>query len=75
VIIISLVRSKEANLPEDTKFKLGFCANPKRLNVAISRAQALLIIVGNGNLFGKHDPHWRFLLQYLSKFYSASFFA
>eukprot|EP00026_Physarum_polycephalum_P002172 Phypoly_transcript_02177.p1 GENE.Phypoly_transcript_02177~~Phypoly_transcript_02177.p1 ORF type:complete len:653 (+),score=89.07 Phypoly_transcript_02177:845-2803(+) len=64
VIIISLVRSKEDHLPDDAKFKLGFCANPKRLNVAISRAQALLIVVGNGNLFGKHDPHWRFLLQY-----------
>jgi len=64
VIILSLVRSRETNLAHDTKFKLGFCDNPKRLNVAISRAKDLLIIVGNGKLFGSNDIHWAALLTY-----------
>jgi hypothetical protein len=64
VIIISLVRSRDANLAHDSKFKLGFCDNPKRLNVAISRAKDLLVIVGNGRLFGSNDPNWNSLLTY-----------
>jgi hypothetical protein len=62
------VRSKEEHLPVDDKFKLGFCKNFKRLNVAISRAQALLIIIGNGTLFGNHDSHWQWVLQYPNLF-------
>ena len=53
------------NLTHDSKFKLGFCDNPKRLNVAISRAKDLLVIVGNGKLFGSNDPNWAALLAYL----------
>jgi len=34
------------------------------MNVAISRAKALLIIIGNGSLFGTVDKHWRYLLEY-----------
>lgn len=65
MIILSLVRSRAINLAHDAKFKLGFCDNPKRLNVAISRAKQLLIIVGNGSLFGTYDPYWAKLLEYL----------
>jgi helicase MOV-10 len=67
VIILSLVRSREVNLAHDSKFKLGFCDNPKRLNVAISRAKELLIIIGNGTLFGSNDPNWHALLTYFEQ--------
>jgi helicase MOV-10 len=67
VIILSLVRSRAINLPHDSKFKLGFCDNPKRLNVAISRAKQLLIIIGNGELFGNNDPHWAKLLSHFKR--------
>jgi hypothetical protein len=39
VIIISTVRSTPAHLDHDFKHKLGFVANAKRFNVAITRAQ------------------------------------
>ncbi|XP_018362721.1 PREDICTED: probable RNA helicase armi [Trachymyrmex cornetzi] len=63
VIIISAVRSCNNLVDEDVKHSLGFVASPTRLNVAITRARALLIIVGNPNLLGL-DPYWRSLLTY-----------
>ncbi|KAB0796152.1 hypothetical protein PPYR_10213 [Photinus pyralis] len=63
VILLSTVRSSTNLLGHDQQYRLGFLANPKRLNVAISRAQVLLIIVGNPHLLGK-DPHWRGVIKY-----------
>eukprot|EP00878_Enallax_costatus_P003269 GHUV01003472.1.p1 GENE.GHUV01003472.1~~GHUV01003472.1.p1 ORF type:complete len:563 (+),score=190.19 GHUV01003472.1:2226-3914(+) len=62
VIIISTVRSDPSYLEHDYKHKLGFVASPKRFNVAITRAQALMIIIGNPAVL-MHDPHWRQLLR------------
>ncbi|GAA5889228.1 hypothetical protein JCM8208_007808 [Rhodotorula glutinis] len=63
VIIISTVRSNEANLAHDARFALGFISHPKRLNVALTRAQAALIVVGNPEVLAA-DPSWRkFLLH------------
>ena len=47
VIIVSTVRSTPQYVLTDKQYKLGFLQNPKRFNVAITRAQALLIVVGN----------------------------
>lgn len=41
------VRSSEQHIGFDFKYSLGFLRNSKRFNVTITRAQALLIIVGN----------------------------
>ncbi|NWH74970.1 M10L1 helicase, partial [Piaya cayana] len=46
VIILSTVRSYESLLDDD-RYCLGFLSDPKRFNVAITRAKALLIVVGN----------------------------
>ncbi|RXW11817.1 hypothetical protein EST38_g14037, partial [Candolleomyces aberdarensis] len=35
----------------------------KRMNVAISRARELLVVVGNGSLLQK-DPYWKSFLQF-----------
>lgn len=42
----------------DKKHQLGFVGNPKRFNVAITRAKALLIVVGNPKVL-KQDAFWR----------------
>ncbi|XP_055630083.1 probable RNA helicase armi [Toxorhynchites rutilus septentrionalis] len=61
VIIISTVRTSKSLLQSDLQHALGFIASPKRLNVAISRARALLLIFGSPHLLSA-DKHWRNLL-------------
>nr|CAB3263913.1 putative helicase mov-10-B.1 [Phallusia mammillata] len=63
VIIISTVRSDCHNLVHDKRFHLGFLQNPKRFNVAITRAKALLIVIGNPSILCK-DHYWRKLLDF-----------
>lgn len=63
VIIISAVRSNPTLLMTDVHHALGFVASPKRLNVALTRARALLIILGNPHLLAE-DPYWRSVLNY-----------
>ncbi|XP_063237788.1 putative helicase MOV-10 isoform X2 [Bacillus rossius redtenbacheri] len=58
VIFISTVRSSVEFVPDDYKFQLGFLKNPKRLNVALTRAKALLVVVGNPHIL-QCDQHWR----------------
>eukprot|EP00092_Neocalanus_flemingeri_P063464 GFUD01076811.1.p1 GENE.GFUD01076811.1~~GFUD01076811.1.p1 ORF type:complete len:130 (+),score=53.78 GFUD01076811.1:234-623(+) len=67
VIIVSTVRSSPEYVTTDSQYKLGFLANPKRFNVAITRAKALLVIIGNPHILSQ-DPDWRTLLDFsLSK--------
>ncbi|XP_067913601.1 putative helicase MOV-10 isoform X1 [Heterodontus francisci] len=63
VIIISTVRSSSNYLQMDDDFNLGFLKNPKRFNVALTRAKALLIVVGNPIILSK-DPNWNRFLSY-----------
>ncbi|XP_044764365.1 probable RNA helicase armi [Coccinella septempunctata] len=63
VVILSTVRSSEEYISFDMKHSLGFISVPRRLNVALSRARILLIIIGNPNLLYE-DPYWRTVLNY-----------
>ncbi|XP_015114635.1 probable RNA helicase armi [Diachasma alloeum] len=63
VVILSAVRSGGDFVGDDVKHALGFVASPRRLNVAITRARALLIIVGNPVLL-QGDPYWRSVIMY-----------
>jgi superfamily I DNA and/or RNA helicase len=63
IIIISTVRSTSEYMPFDSQFNIGFLNNPKRFNVAISRAKALLIVVGNPKVL-MQDPYWEALIKY-----------
>ncbi|VDC03813.1 unnamed protein product [Peniophora sp. CBMAI 1063] len=64
VMLISTVRSSREFVEYDIRHTLGFVANPSRFNVAITRAQALLIVVGDPNVLGL-DPIWRGFLNYI----------
>nr|CAD7600596.1 unnamed protein product [Timema genevievae] len=66
IIIISTVRSSHELLEDDYKFRLGFLDNPKRFNVAMTRAKSLLIVVGNPNIL-QCDYYWHQLLNYCHK--------
>ena len=37
----------------DLRYTLGFLSNPKRFNVAITRAHALLVIIGNPHVLAQ----------------------
>ena len=63
VIIISTVRSNPEYVQMDNQYKLGFLRNPKRFNVAITRAKALLIIVGNPHILSQDDD-WMSLIKF-----------
>eukprot|EP01033_Poteriospumella_lacustris_P015728 gene15729-11255_t len=63
VIIISTVRSSPDLLQQDARFNLGFVGNRKRFNVAVTRAQALLIVVGNPRVLCG-DDNWRELYEH-----------
>eukprot|EP01047_Picozoa_sp_COSAG01_P080761 COSAG01_NODE_15831_length_1295_cov_1.439799_2_plen_185_part_01 len=64
VVIISTVRSTQRFVEEhDRKHNIGFLVNPKRFNVAVTRAIALLIVVGDPRVLW-HDPHWGELLRF-----------
>jgi len=66
VIIITTVRSSRDYINYDLRYTLGFVANPRRLNVAVTRAKALLIIVGDPLVLGL-DPLWR---EYLNSIHT-----
>lgn len=59
VVILSTVRSKTATV--------GFLKNEKRLNVALTRAKALLIVIGNPETLGKNIFWRRFISMCFTK--------
>jgi len=58
IIIISTVRSRRNYIETDLRHTLGFVSNPRRFNVAVTRAKALLIVVGDPAILSL-DPLWR----------------
>ncbi|KAJ2936529.1 hypothetical protein H1R20_g564, partial [Candolleomyces eurysporus] len=64
VIMISTVRSSKDYVKHDLRHTLGFVANPRRFNVAVTRAKALLIVIGNPHVLSL-DPLWRSFLNYI----------
>lgn len=63
IVIVSTVRTSEIHLSKDARFGLGFIQCPKRMNVAISRARALLVVFGKEKIL-KMDETWRKLIEY-----------
>ncbi|KAJ3106010.1 hypothetical protein HDU97_007194 [Phlyctochytrium planicorne] len=57
IIVLSCVRSRSRFLIEDIRGNVGVVNFPQRLNVALTRAMSLLVIVGNPAILAL-DPHW-----------------
>lgn len=53
IIIVSTVRSTIKHNDFDIAHCLGFLSNPRRFNVAITRARSLLIVIGNPHIVCK----------------------
>lgn len=64
IIILSTVRSTDICVNDDAEKYLGFIAQPKRVNVAFTRAQYLLIILGNPHILCL-DAMWRDALKHV----------
>ncbi|KAM9856095.1 putative helicase mov-10-B.1 [Aulostomus maculatus] len=63
VILVSTVRSSQHYADIDKEFNLGFVKNEKRFNVAVTRAKALLIVVGNPIVL-RVDPVWNRFIEH-----------
>lgn len=63
IVLLSTVRSDARFLSHDSRFGLGFLQCEKRINVAISRARALLVVYGKAEILKTHEK-WRQLIDY-----------
>ncbi|XP_026223832.1 putative helicase mov-10-B.2 [Anabas testudineus] len=66
IILVSTVRSNPKLTAHNQQFTLGFVNNAKRFNVAITRARALLIVVGDPRVL-KTDQIWNKFIHYCQR--------
>ncbi|HTN91758.1 MAG TPA: AAA domain-containing protein [Sorangium sp.] len=65
VVIVSLVRN---NAVEGSRGGLGFLADPERINVLMSRARRMLVLIGAIGHFSRFNvPHWRAIVDYINE--------
>jgi len=63
VIIVSLTRSNSAFLPADIEQRVGLFQQTKRINVALTRAENLLVVVGDPAMM-EQDQVWKEWLDF-----------
>ena len=61
VIIVSAVRSKVFR--HNNRQHIGFLSNPRRFNVALTRAKGILVVIGNPRAL-QVDPHWYHFIKF-----------
>jgi hypothetical protein len=64
VILVSTVRAQQEHVSSDLRYNLGFVANPKRFNVAVTRAKTLLIVIGSPSVLAMDKNNWLPFLKY-----------
>jgi superfamily I DNA and/or RNA helicase len=65
VVVVSLVRN---NGIESARGGLGFLAEPERINVLMSRARRLLVLIGALGHFARFEvPHWKEIIGYINE--------
>uniref|UniRef100_A0A8C2FLT9 RNA helicase n=1 Tax=Cyprinus carpio TaxID=7962 RepID=A0A8C2FLT9_CYPCA len=65
VILVSAVRSSKEHIFLDEPFNIGFLKNEKRFNVAVTRAKALFIMVGNPTILRTDETWGRYTVHFL----------
>ena len=63
-IILSTVRAESEWIASDLKYNLGFVANSKRFNVAVTRPTSLLIVIGHPGVLATDSQNWLPFLRY-----------
>jgi regulator of nonsense transcripts 1 len=63
-ILFSTVRSNSGIIEGKEDNPMGFVKDPKRLNVAITRAKYGMFIVGNAEFLAKYDEVWNALVTF-----------
>jgi helicase MOV-10 len=63
-IIVSTVRAQPEQILSDLRYNLGFVANEKRFNVAVTRTIALLVVVGCPKVLASDKDNWLPFLAY-----------
>jgi len=63
IVFISTTLSHTERLNVDSEYSLGFLGNPRRFNVALTRAKSLCVVVGNPYVMLVKE-HWKALLQH-----------
>jgi len=63
VIIVSLTRSNKAFLDRDVERRVGLFRQVKRMNVALTRAENLLVVVGDPTIM-EQDDVWKEWLEF-----------
>ena len=66
MILLSLTRANSDFIKHDVEKRMGIFGQPKQLNVAMTRAENLFIVVGNPDVMWQ-DQHWRQWLRFCSR--------
>lgn len=67
IILVSLVRTDPKQYEKDDEDKnLGFMNCDKRMNVSISRAKSLLIVIGKASALANHEK-WKSVVDHAKK--------
>ncbi|MCJ1287571.1 hypothetical protein MMC26_006923 [Xylographa opegraphella] len=66
VVILCTTRARARFLPEDRALRAGLVGEPKRLNVALTRAKEGLVVVGDPALL-RADECWRVWLAFCAR--------